>query len=67
MALGPGKYDQTATVARITTGAKGIVLMVIGGDKGSGFSVQAPMEIQMNLPQLLRNLADEIEQSGLYG
>lgn len=35
--------------------------MVFKGIHGSGFSVQAPMEIQMNLPQLLRNLADQIE------
>lgn len=40
MALGPGKYDAEATAAREATGAEAVVLVVAGGDRGAGFSVQ---------------------------
>jgi hypothetical protein len=61
MALGPGKYDDLATEARIGAGARGVVVIVIDGDRGSGFSVQADEPLSDALPRLLRNLADQIE------
>lgn len=37
---GAGKYDKEATILRALTNAEAVLVMVIGGDKGSGFSVQ---------------------------
>lgn len=63
MALGPGKYDDVATYVRVATDAKAVVVIVIGGDKGSGFSIQAEVGFVDGpiLTKLLRDLADEIE------
>lgn len=59
--IGPGKYDNETTNARLETGAIGIVLIVLNGRLGSGFSVQAPPALAVQLPFMLRNMADEIE------
>jgi hypothetical protein len=62
MALGPGKYDEIATGAREAAGAQAVILIVLGGVHGSGFSVQAVGEdISTRLPALLRTIADGIE------
>jgi predicted glycosyltransferase len=61
MATGPGKYDREATVVREVTDADAVVVIVIGGRQGSGFSVQASLEFAVKLPALLRRIADDIE------
>lgn len=61
MAVGPGKYDDYATTVRLGARAKGVILLVLGGEKGSGFSVQADGPTTLQLPALLRNIADQIE------
>jgi hypothetical protein len=63
MPLGPGKYDDLATYVREHTQAEGVVVVVFGGTKGGGFSVQAPLPLQVVLPALLRMLADDIDAS----
>lgn len=66
MAEGPGKYDDEATAAREATGALAVALIVLGGTRGSGFSVQAVelanTSVLKSLPDLLRSLADQIER-----
>jgi hypothetical protein len=62
MARGPGKYDDLATLVRDGTNADGVIVIVIGGSKGSGFSVQATFEVTAKLPDLLRTMADNIER-----
>lgn len=59
--IGPGKYDLECTAVRLGTTAKGAIVIVIDGDRGSGFSVQGPREIQEKLPEVLRFMADQIE------
>jgi hypothetical protein len=62
MSHGPGKYDEAATLARNMTHARAVVLIVLGGTAGSGFSVQALGEdITASLPALLRTVAYQIE------
>ena len=61
MAIGPGKYDAEATLARTRANAAGVVLLVLRGDRGSGFSVQADANTVAILPRLLRAVADSIE------
>lgn len=62
--LGPGKYDDACTEVREKTKADAVVLLVMGGEKGSGFSCQAPINVAVNLPKMLRKMADEIEKTG---
>ncbi len=62
MPTGPGKYDDACTAARLATDAAGVVLIVLGGKQGSGFSVQVEGEdLTWALPALLRSVADQIE------
>jgi hypothetical protein len=49
------------TVARKSTGAVGVALLVFGGDDGHGISMQAPMDLIVDLPRILRDVADKIE------
>ena len=63
MALGPGKYDDLATYVRTQARAAGVIVLVIEGDRGGGFSVQATAEVTASLPVLLRRMADDIEQA----
>jgi hypothetical protein len=64
MALGPGKYDEHCTTIRTVTRARAVVLVVVDGVHGGGFSVQAPPEFTLALPKLLRAVADSIERNG---
>jgi hypothetical protein len=61
MAVGPGKYDALCTKIREETKAEGAILMVFNGNQGSGFSVQAPFELTVALPAILRDLARQID------
>lgn len=60
--IGPGKYDDLATLARFRADARGVILIVIEGNHGSGFSVQAPAATTLALPAMLRLMANEIER-----
>lgn len=59
---GPGKYDDICTIVRENTQALGAIIIVIGGNKGSGFSVQTiSPNFASKLPKILRLLADDLE------
>jgi hypothetical protein len=58
---GAGKYDDLATLVRQQAGAKGVVVIVIDGPAGSGFSVQAAPALLPHLVGLLRTMADAVE------
>lgn len=60
MPVGAGKYDDLCTEAREKTKATGAILIIIDGEKGSGFSVQGDLEILIKLPFLLENVAKQI-------
>jgi hypothetical protein len=61
MPLGPGVYDELCTAVREHTNADGVILIIIRGDQGGGFSCQATLEIQLALPEILRTVANGIE------
>jgi hypothetical protein len=65
MSLGPGKYDHLCTQAREGAKAAGALLIVFGGERGDGFSMQATAETTMALPAILRMVADDIERDQL--
>ena len=68
MTIGPGKYDDECTLVRERTHAKGVVVIVVGGDKGAGFAVQTTTtQAVMDLPAVLRTMADQIEADAFTG
>lgn len=67
MAFGPGKYDDLCTDVRLKTHAHGVLLIVLGGDKGTGFSCQATAATTLALPDLLEDVARQIRQDGIAG
>ena len=64
MLMGPGKYDHLATIVREASEARGVVLAVLDGNLGSGFSVQGDRALMTWLPALLRSMADSLEKDG---
>ena len=65
MAEGPGKYDKLATWVRERAKAQGVVVVVIGGDKGHGFSIQLPgtatADDMVQIAAMLREVANQVE------
>lgn len=67
MPLGPGKYDDLCEYVRNKAGvigmpAQGALVIVVGGTKGSGFSMKSDALLIQMLPGILRNVADQIEK-----
>ncbi len=58
----PGKYDELCTYVRELAHAEGVILIVINGVNGSGFSIQAPKEALEKLPVTLEIIAAEIRK-----
>jgi tRNA A37 N6-isopentenylltransferase MiaA len=63
MPLGPGKYDDLCTDVREKSAAEGAIVIVVGGNRGTGFSCQATLGVLASLPQLLETVAREMRQS----
>jgi hypothetical protein len=57
-----GKYDAECEEIRKRLGSQGVLLIVLDGPKGPGFSAQATFEILAGMPELLRITADSIEK-----
>ena len=65
MALGPGKYDDLATYVREQVGIDdktggGVAVIVIGGNKGNGFSVQADFVTSLKLVEVLQSMVNQM-------
>jgi hypothetical protein len=67
MAIGPGKYDDECTHVRLETKAAGVLLIVIDGEHGSGFSCQADVVTTLMLPELLETVARRLRRDGPFG
>jgi hypothetical protein len=63
--IGPGKYDAICTEVREQTRAAGVLLIVIDGNVGSGFSCQADLITTARLPDLLERVAADIRRDGI--
>jgi len=61
MPIGPGKYDDLCTSVREKTGGS-VLLIVVGGERGPGFSCQADLETMKMLPDMLEHVAKQIRQ-----
>jgi hypothetical protein len=57
---GPGVYDGFCTMVREANDARCVVLLVVGGDHGNGFSVQAEENFHGMVPDLLEAIARQI-------
>lgn len=62
MAIGPGKYDDLATELRTKAHADGVLILVVNGARGSGFSAQLSLELTLTLPSILRDMARQLEE-----
>ena len=71
MTFGPGKYDDVCTMVTKKVGigeqGGGVVVIILGGNKGSGFSCQADLRTTLLLPDMLENIAKQIRESGPLG
>jgi hypothetical protein len=65
MTLGPGKYDYLCTKVREEAGAGAAIVIVTDGIHGHGISCQTNAATLAILPQILRDIANMIEDS--YG
>lgn len=61
--FGPGRYDDLCTYVREQSQAAGAIVIVLGGNRGFGFSVQLDARIMgtTDLAKILRYMADDIE------
>jgi len=59
-AHGPGKYDGACSIAREITEASLVLLIVVGGSSGDGFSVQSVAPIDQ--AKLAAHLEDTARQ-----
>jgi hypothetical protein len=63
MAKGPGKYDNICTTAREAAQADSVVLIVLNGVHGSGFSVQSSARLdQHSLADLLEIVVNAMRE-----
>jgi hypothetical protein len=56
MASGPGKYDDLCSYVLEQAEADAAIVIVIRGNKGSGFSCQASPELALVLPDILEQV-----------
>jgi hypothetical protein len=65
--IGPGKYDDTCTIVREMTNAVTAVVVIIDGNKGSGFSLQTinPVHI-LSLAEMLENIAKQLRADAIH-
>jgi hypothetical protein len=69
--LGPGKYDKECTDILEDTGAVACLVMVVGGSRGHGFSINVDMhsitaDTLNKIPDVLRDMASTFEKEVLF-
>ena len=62
MTIGPGKYDDLCTRIREDAKAAGAIVIIVRGEKGSGFSVQSDLATLAVLPELLETMAAQMRK-----
>lgn len=61
--IGPGKYDNICTIVREKTDALTAIVIILDGNKGSGFSIQTHRIGVVNvdaLADMLENIARQL-------
>jgi len=62
MPPGGGLYGDVASVVLMETQADGVIMIILNGRRGSGFSVAIAEELILDVPEALRRLADDIDR-----
>ncbi len=65
--IGPGRYDQETREIQAQLSAGAIMLFVVDGERGTGFSVVGPVTVLEHVPRLLRKVADDLERQAREG
>ena len=66
MPMGPGKYDDLCTLVMEKSEAMSALVIILGGNKGNGFSIQMVNQETMKLvPDLLETVAKQIREAGV--
>lgn len=60
--FGPGRYAAQCNQVLIESHADAVLLVVFNGDKGSGFEVHGKQGVVVDVPAILREMANVIEQ-----
>lgn len=63
--IGPGKYDDACTAARVVADAEVAIVLILNGNKGSGFSVQGDINATITIEQvagMLETVAAEMRR-----
>lgn len=60
--IGPGEYDDVCTLAREQAEALGAIVIIFRGKHGHGFSCQLPPSTILGVPDVLREVAKQIEE-----
>jgi hypothetical protein len=67
MPLGPGKYDDECSYVaqQVGIGPKGggVIVIVVGGNRGNGFACQSDIATLAVLPDLLEETARQLRES----
>lgn len=67
MAIGRGKYYEECRAAAAATKGQAAFLIVLNGKRGSGFACETSILDLIELPRILRNVADQIEADHKQG
>lgn len=59
---GVSKYQKEIMQLRESTGAMGVIAIVLCGRIGNGFGAHAPLAVQAAVPKLLRDVAQKVEK-----
>jgi hypothetical protein len=66
MTFGPGKYDDLCTMVSEKVGivdrGGGVLLIIIGGNRGNGFACQSDLTTLLTLPDILEATAKQIRE-----
>ncbi len=64
MPEGPGKYDDLCVDILRKTNAECVLVVVVNGNRGSGFSVNSVNhKIVFEIPEMLEHMAEQIRDS----
>lgn len=60
--LGGGKYERQCVALHRDLHADGVILFIVNGTLGTGFSIRANPHLAYVLPEILRDMARAIEE-----
>jgi hypothetical protein len=72
MMFAPGKYDDLCTLVREKAGLTagrggGVMVIVLGGDKGNGFACQADPLVTLMIPEILDDVVRQMRKEDGHG